>query len=115
MGQRASTAILVNDRWGSPRSGTVAQFRYTEFYPWGTWASTQALQFWQMNDEAPEDQTQWHNLDIFLILPLGHMGRNAELKYTAFHQSGSKQDFFLKTTPKLGDISLSTPPQFTYI
>ena len=41
--------ILENERWDYPRSGTVAQFRYTGFGQWGTWASTQANKFWQMN------------------------------------------------------------------
>ena len=30
----------------------------------GSWASTQAQQFWQMKDGQSQDQAQWHNLDI---------------------------------------------------
>ena len=48
MGRHTSTAILANERRDYPRSGTVAQFRYTGFGQWGTWASTQANKFWQM-------------------------------------------------------------------
>ena len=74
MGRHTSTAILANERWGVPRSGTVAQFRYTGFWRMsrnpirgsdlGTWAGTQAQQFWQMKDGESQDQAQWHNLDI---------------------------------------------------
>jgi hypothetical protein len=29
----------------------------------GTWAGTQAQQFWQMKDEESQDKAQWHSLD----------------------------------------------------
>ena len=64
MGQNTSTAILANEQWGSPRSGTVAQFRCTGCCQWGTWGGTQAQQFWLINNVAPTDQAECHNLDI---------------------------------------------------
>ena len=51
-----STVVFANKLWGLSKSGTVAQFIYTGFWrmsrnqdrgsEWGTWAGTQALQFW---------------------------------------------------------------------
>ena len=32
MGRQTSTAILANERWGVPRSGTLVKFRYTGFW-----------------------------------------------------------------------------------
>ena len=64
MGRHKGTQILANTYWGSPRSSTAPQNRYSEFCELGTWAGTQADWFLKIHIEAPQDQAQCHNLDL---------------------------------------------------
>ena len=50
----------------------------------GTWASTQAQPFWQMIDGAPQDQAQWHNLDILDFVSGAHGPAHKHMGYNLF-------------------------------